>query len=611
MDATDERRRSAMNALQAAQALHPHDAPLNPARFAGHEAVESIQLSRYQRERPQNWMSRLLGRAVTLDDTVQAQFRSAREEHARLEAVCRDEDLLSTLPWLDIEAQRVPLSQWLNAVLTLVEDQARLILGHPNAQPQNMSSHVDMTSTQRRLLELLQAGAQLENWRLFCSEVDGCSEEELSPLIPRLARIVARWPAETRPIPGQWLKPPFDDPRLHLVPLSVLDLSRMKLRDADIEALATSPHLIQVSELSLEAVPLSQAPLKALLESVHLGALTRLNLAKTRLRLEGMQALAQCEALQTLTHLNLSNNSLGAEGLAPLLTAPLQALTHLHLNSVTNPQWGTAEAPAGGIRDLVQSSLCASLTHLSLEHNQLGLQDMQAIANTPHLSTLTHLFLAGNATGDAGFRALMRASQLPLLEHLDLSANSLTASGVARWGELVAMSPVKTLNLASNPIGRDGARALAKSPHVSRLRELSLAQGELDTLSAVALAQSASLAGLESLDLSDNLILDRGARMLVSSSHLTSLSVLDLSANGITDAGATALATLEGLSRLKRLKLGRNRITVQGVQALARSPHLMNLEELDLGLNPIGPGGRAILAGMAESGEVQISFGWS
>jgi uncharacterized protein (TIGR02996 family) len=121
------------------------------------------------------------------------------------------------------------------------------------------------------------------------------------------------------------------------------------------------------------------------------------------------------------------------------------------------------------------------------------------------------------------------------------------------------------------------------SPHLRGLRALRLGYCGCGLVVAQALARSPHLAGLTALELSDTDIGDEGPRALVDSPHLARLTHLDLSRSSIGAAGVLALAASPRMVRRRvRRRCGCCYLGEEAIQALSDSPTLAALEELDL-----------------------------
>lgn len=131
------------------------------------------------------------------------------------------------------------------------------------------------------------------------------------------------------------LLPRFLDecPRLEL--LRGLDLSRTKLRDADVDALFSCPRLPALESLNLNLCRLGakrgQRAFTAVEGSV-MPQLRRLLAAENQLGDRGLTALAACPILAKVETLLLTGNKLGAKGARALAASPhLDALAELRL----------------------------------------------------------------------------------------------------------------------------------------------------------------------------------------------------------------------------------------------------------------------------------------
>jgi hypothetical protein len=158
---------------------------------------------------------------------------------------------------------------------------------------------------------------------------------------------------------------------------------------------------------------------------------------------------------------------------------------------------------------------CTALAHwpeIDLDNNQLGTDDVRALAGSPHLSGLVALSLVGNRFAYPAVEALAESPHLARLAALDLSHNAVDSPGL---------------------------QALALSPHLSRLTTLHLAHANVGPVGVEALARRSRQPALRSLDLSDNRLERRGVRALAAATRLGNLARLKL-AHMVLDASDRA-----------------------------------------------------------------------
>jgi uncharacterized protein (TIGR02996 family) len=159
------------------------------------------------------------------------------------------------------------------------------------------------------------------------------------------------------------------------------------------------------------------------------------------------------------------------------------------------------------MRALAAKSQLAHIRFLdTMESGYFGLEELEILFTSPHLSGLRQLIAADISSGppkqgdaivplldgardlsglrwlsleadgisDAGVEALLASRLLPQLTELVLGNNNITDAGV----ELLASSPrlakLESLHLYCNCIGDRGAHALAASRHLRHLKEISL-----------------------------------------------------------------------------------------------------------------------------------------
>lgn len=213
--------------------------------------------------------------------------------------------------------------------------------------------------------------------------------------------------------------------------------------------------------------------------------------------------------------------------------------------------------------------------------------------------------------------ALLRLPKLPRLEGLHLANNALTAAGVDALADSPVLSTVTTLEFTSASPTRETLEILLRSRHLRQLQHLLLARttthGDrvvsilhdprvyLPRLRTLALGHTSLSADglgelvtapqasrLESLELSFNPLGPAGARQLARAPHLKRLTWLNLSRTGLGDEGAKILASAELFPQLLGIDLSLDRVGDDGGRALAECPAPAFPETLDLIYNPLG-----------------------
>ncbi len=211
---------------------------------------------------------------------------------------------------------------------------------------------------------------------------------------------------------------------------------------------------------------------------------------------------------------------------APSLQAAQQASLPKPVPDVTPAD---SDAPArvqslpGKLRLLLNNRLKSDSNTLSLANQDLGDEELIALASSPLLNRLKELNLAGNRCGDEGIKALANS---PFLSNLCL------------------------LNLSMNPFGDEAVKALANCPHLSQLTVLDLSQRQGTELRSWLAQNRHRYDGSNQQDVQQAKnpwtnyvgLTDESAKALVSSPYLTKLVKLNMSRHKkIGDTGWTML----------------------------------------------------------------------
>jgi hypothetical protein len=211
--------------------------------------------------------------------------------------------------------------------------------------------------------------------------------------------------------------------------------------------MARSAHTPRLEKLVCFANGLGPSAAEPLFRSEALQGLRYLSLQGNGLGDEGVKLLAGCSALTNLRFFNLSHNSIGPEGLRALARSPyLDQLAGLDL--AWNQHVGSA-----GLAALLSAPFLANLRYLNLSALSLQAGDLKALAACPALSNLRRLVLnfnggVGTGLGDQDLQALAESPHL---------------------GKLVC------LELIHGALGADGLKALFRSPNVKNLLVLAVA----------------------------------------------------------------------------------------------------------------------------------------
>lgn len=141
-----------------------------------------------------------------------------------------------------------------------------------------------------------------------------------------------------------------------------------------------------------------------------------------------------------------------------------------------------------------------NITSLVLTHNNLGVEGILALAESPILTKLIALHLGSNYLGDAGAKIIAEASSFAAVEDLNLECNGIGAEGANALARSPYLTRVTTLNMVDNKIGDEGAMAIAESDTFANLVYLHLGGNRIKSEAAKqALRESKKLAKLKTL----------------------------------------------------------------------------------------------------------------
>jgi len=277
-------------------------------------------------------------------------------------------------------------------------------------------------------------------------------------------------------------------------------------------------------------------------------------------------------------------------------------------------------------KPLVAAEAMSGFRSLKLESKDLGDLGAVWLAENGKLATLEHLDLTYNNIGLRGLKALMECKQLEKLQSLSLRHNNFGTPGIAAIGKSRAWPRLVSLELSINELDDAAAMALSKWPGMERLEDLHLVSSKKltgkglralleparrlrvlnldsnyeggDTV-AEAIAEASHIDGLETLLLGGNSIKDAGMTALFNAEHLGSLVRLDLRLNSTWSAGGAngAMPAFAKCSwrKLKYLDLSVNGIDAGGLELLVGAPAAASLEHLDVGHNYFRDAGIEVL----------------
>jgi uncharacterized protein (TIGR02996 family) len=205
-----------------------------------------------------------------------------------------------------------------------------------------------------------------------------------------------------------------------------------------------------------------------------------------------LEELARGSGLARLRRLTLDGPDLSAHEAGLLASAPLDALTHLHLD---------ADLDAEAVGLLAASPRLAGLRWLDLSSNPMGDEGAAALAASPHLRGLAYLDLGYCEIGPRGAAALAASPNLARLRYLSLTRNELGDDGVRALAASPHLGELRVLELVGVEAGEEGLRSLARSRGMGNLRRLEIYYNEFESADAVAreFADPSRLANLLSL----------------------------------------------------------------------------------------------------------------
>lgn len=159
----------------------------------------------------------------------------------------------------------------------------------------------------------------------------------------------------------------------------------------------------------------------------------------------------------------------------------LPNLTHLRELRVYH-QFGNAEGRRGGrgyvypLDILAKNPAFANLTHLLFHPHQsedgddsgrdlsyIPLEQVRALARSPHLKSLTHLQLRLSDMGDDGVREIITSGILKRLKWLDLRHGCVTDEGANLLAACADARNLEQLDLSRNAVSAKGLAALRKA----------------------------------------------------------------------------------------------------------------------------------------------------
>ena len=406
------------------------------------------------------------------------------------------------------------------------------------------------------------------------------------------------------------------------------DVSNRQLRAGDLDILST--------ELSL-----GRTAAKATAMDLRCNDLLEYNVAKGEEKFSSIQALKRfCVSLRTLsriTMLSLRGIGLGPKALMVLARGLSQSCTVLDISDnpllskfgrVCTEGWvhflnvlataNVAKLEIAGIgigpisanmllESAVSARFTASLQHIDVSHNVLGLDGGRALSQlvSREKSPLVSICVGGRPGGGAAYIPLCDSA----LTMLDVSASGLRVGGALVLSACVAvickMGALRALNVLHNPIGETGLRAVlevvgrfpavasicGRLPNVGglgpyaasalRAEDCLLLAAELGLCSEHGPAALTQTDGVRTLDLSQSPdlmrihltgdSLDGWSKLCRALSRAWHVDVLRCQAVGMTPPAATMLASAMREVEWRELDVRSNPLGDAGMETLARS----------------------------------------
>ncbi len=258
---------------------------------------------------------------------------------------------------------------------------------------------------------------------------------------------------------------------------------------------------------------------------------------------------------------------------------------------------------------------CPTLSQLELDGVKVGFEGTRAVANSLLMNrdTLVELSLEHNSIGAEGMQVVADAmASCESLERVRIRDNEIRSEGAKAIAECVP-GTMKEISLCDCEIGCIGAQSLALG--MKKCRGLTVLDLRCNCISAQGACAIAAVLpycrALAELILEDCEVSDQGARLIGDAmSSLRSLVKLNLAKNSISNSGVYAVAAAMPLCHsLASLNLSDNPcISHEGVSALSSAiPQCHHFSELDLARCNVGLGGcKAVATALSQSSTFAI-----
>lgn len=290
--------------------------------------------------------------------------------------------------------------------------------------------------------------------------------------------------------------------------LESLELERVRLSNAQLEALLTSPIGKQLRALSLRdnnldemsCALLSEGPTLPRLERLFLGArvdspyFTSRHHYYNAFGKRGFELLARNQRFPSLEGLELAYHNMTVEMLSLLTKANFPALCMLDVhNNILH---------RNGLIDFFHNPLASQLTHIDLSGNALDNDTLGALTTARREEPIRALLLNGIRLDLEGMRHLARAPQMRTLKRLELAENNLTKELLICFDEEDRFPELERLSIAGNKPPDHVTAAIIRSATAQHLTELDLRTNHIGAQSREALLTPGVLPKLQRLRLS-------------------------------------------------------------------------------------------------------------
>ena len=207
---------------------------------------------------------------------------------------------------------------------------------------------------------------------------------------------------------------------------------------------------------------------------------------------------------------------------------------------------------------LLKSPHLLRITILEMDSNRIGLEGVEALAQSESLGEIEVLNLGFNAMGSQGLRALMGSAALSNLRRLNLESNALRdRHALPSLAKAPWLQTLQSLSLTRNALKLKELTKLLSKLHAPSLRHLCLDRNPLGSLKPLLEAhEQGQLPALVHLEVRGCNLKEPACRALLGSSLMGQLEQLDISYNeGVVDEALLVMLDAGTGGRLERLWL--------------------------------------------------------